>query len=137
MGNIDHVTVSEHRCSVRTLFPEPGIPYTRSIQQVETEAMNKRTAAESVNYGIFPQRQRDRINYRVSLPASGLGMVDKAGMAERGVVRIVLSGSSPSEHETDTELEMKTRKSSNRSRRSNSENRYSVVYVLLLSRLVS
>ena len=48
-------------------------------------------------------------------------------MAEnaKGIVRIVLSGStsSHSEHDTDTELEMKTKKSSNRLRRSNSENR--------------
>ena len=45
-------------------------------------------------------------------------------MAERGIARIVLSGSSHSEHETDTELEMKTRKTSSRTaRRSNSENR--------------
>lgn len=47
-------------------------------------------------------------------------------MAERGIVRIILSGSSHSEHETDTEIEMKTRINSNRSRRSNSENRYTV-----------
>lgn len=46
-------------------------------------------------------------------------------MAEREIVRIVLSGSSHSEHETDTELEMKTIKNSGRMRHSNSENRYS------------
>ena len=94
-------------------------------------------AAESVNYEIFPRSSRFENNYRVVPAAGGLGMVDKACMAERGTVRIILSGSSHSEHETDTELEMKTIKNSNRLRRSNSENRLGdglchVTYVLPL-----
>ena len=43
-------------------------------------------------------------------------------MAEKAVARIALSTSSFSEHESETDLELKIRKS-NKMRRSNSENR--------------